>query len=329
MPLRITEKEQLSGSTVLIFGQGPVVTEPKEKANYWSEDLAQAAAILKKHDPNIQRFVIMGGKTGGSGYSSEASLIAQEMQRLGVDREAIQTEEMSNDTIENVVNFLNLFSNEGNIDEQKFSILCAPYHSPRVQVLMQLFKIPVANSFQSTEVMRYAARTAEDESRPTHDSTKWNSELLQTIEDKININDPTKYSAKQSGSEKRDVSDRYIKDDLWTRELLEYPEKWLSYVGKLNNGERVRAILAQVENLYPNMLKEKYGIIIPESLDEESLSQLKTKLVAIPKSALTGDTIEQWVEDNKSRGWSKDTEAMLEKLINIRYATKDKSHLTE
>lgn len=315
-----SEKGKKSGKTVLIFGQGPVITEPEERVNFWSKDLAEAAAELEKHDPKIKSIVVMGGPTGGKSNSSEAHMIAGEMRRHGVDQEAIRLEELSNDTIENIVNFLNIIDEDPSAIKQRFDILTAPYHSHRTQVLMQLFKVPLGHVFHSTEVLRYAARDPQDQELPTQDSSKWDHQKLQAIEDKININDPTKYSAKQShSSEQRDVADRYIKDNLWTRELIEHPEKWLPYVGRLSDGERITAVLAQFENLYPGLLEEKYNILIPENIDDATLAHVKMQLAAIPEyKGLTGDTVSQWVNENKSQSWPESTNAKLEKLLEMR-----------
>ncbi|CAN5164859.1 hypothetical protein BH09PAT1_BH09PAT1_6620 [soil metagenome] len=313
------EKEQSLDGTVLIFGQGPVIIEPQERINYWSEDLAQAAAVLKKYDQRVKHFIVMGGKTAGPEHSSEAQLIAQKMGEFGVDSDIIFREEQSNDTIENIVNFLNLFDTPGEIKSQKFSILCAPYHSARIQVLLQLFKVPVDQVFQSTEVLRFSARVPENERQITLDSSKWDNHLLQTIDDKVDMNDPTKYSSQQSEQERRDVADRFVKDDLWTRELLEFPEKWLPYVGRLSNSQRVQAILEQVDTIYPGMLAEKYDIDLSKDDHDVSLADVREKLLQIPAyKGLSSETVKKWEDENKTVGWPAEPRDRLEKLLELR-----------
>ena len=315
------EQEPFGPETVLIFGQGPVITEPHERINYWSKDLAKAGATLYKSNEKFgrkTRFVVLGGKTGGEDHSSEANLIDKEMEELGIPQDAREREELSNDTIENIVNYLNMFDEGGDVNK-KVSILCAPYHSARTQVITQLFRVNVENVYQSTELERYAARLPEGATMPTLDSEKWDHGKLQNLEDMVDINDPTKFSSKQSLREQRAVDDRYVKDDMWTRELLEYPEKWLPYVGKLNNGERIKAILAQFEELYPDQLRDKFGITVPDSFDEATLADIKTKLGNIPEyQGLSPDTVAAWEQQNRSVGWPEQTKERLHKLLNMR-----------
>lgn len=320
------KKEVTSGRTVLIFGQGPVLTDPEDRVNYWSNDLAEAAAILKKRDPGIHDFAVLGGKTGPPGHASEAELIAKKMLENGVPEEAVLREEMSNDTIENLVNFLNMTDGDGSIGAKQFDILCAPYHSARVQVLMQLFQIPIGNVYQSTEVLRFAARNPDVMNQLPHDQLQWDHTKLQEIEDKVNLNYPTKYSSTQSPKEQRPVDDRYIKDDLWTRELLEHPEKWLRYVGQLKNRERVHAILAQVDELYPGMLaSEPYAFVLPEEGNmtkkayQKSMRRIRTKLRnSPPYGGLPTETVDSWVEQNKTGSWPEKTKSILNNLLKRR-----------
>lgn len=323
------EASPASIETVLIFGQGPVIdaqTRLKasdantpiggEDINFWSDNLAQAAADLARLDPSLQHFAVMGGPTGGEQYASEARLIAKKMQEKGVSGDSIKLEEMSNDTIENIVNFLNLHDNTGNIDEQRYSTLSAKYHSVRVGVLMKLFAVPVKHRFQSEEILRYVARTTSDPNNPskhipTHDSIQWDQQQLQILEDQLDINDQTKYTKKKIGTEQRNIADRYIKDDLFLRELLQYPEKWLPYVGKLENDQRVQTILQQTENLYPGMLHEKYGVQAANDI-----ASIKAKLQQITHTPLSDETMNQWAKESKSGDWPEEVLARLHVLVD-------------
>jgi hypothetical protein len=152
-------------------------------------------------------------------------------------------------------------------------------------------------------LIRYAARIPDGESIPSLDASTWDDQTLQEVEDKINLNEPTKFSSKQEHeSERRDVADRYIKDNLYLREIIQYPEKWLPYIARLQNGKRIQAILTQVESLYPSMLSEKYGITIPaEDIDGATFDHIKLQLSAIPPYVgLSEETIDEWKEQNKT-----------------------------
>ena len=323
------EAHPMSRETVLVFGQGPVIdaqtrlkasdvnTPPgQEDVNFWSYNLAKAAVELAKLDPSIQHFVVMGGPTGGKQYASEAHLIARKMQEMGLPQDAIKLEEMSNDTIENIVNFLNLHDNAGNINEQ-YSTLSAKYHSVRVGVLMRLFAVPVKHSFQSEEILRYVARVEPDPNNPskyipTYDPSRWDHQQLQTLEDQLDINNPTNFTSQKTGTEQRNIADRYIKDNLFIRELLQYPEKWLPYVGKLENNQRVQVILLQTEMLYPGMLQGKYGVQVTDDL-----ASIKTKLQQITHTPLSEETMSQWAKENVSGDWPEEVLARVHKLINL------------
>lgn len=323
------EAHPVHRETILIFGQGPVIDAAtrlkasdtntpfgQEDVNFWSANLAQAAAYLSSFDPSIKQFIIMGGQTGGQQYASEARLIAQKMQELGVSKDTIKLEEMSNDTIENVVNFLNLYESQGNSTDEEYSTLSATYHSFRVGVLMKLFAVPVKNSFHAEEVIRYAARTTPVQDNHSHhslidDSSQWNSQRLQILEDQLNINDPTKFTKQKKGTEQRDVADRYIRDSVYTRGLLELPEHWLQYVGKIKSDEKVVEILQQTEQLYPGMLEDKYGI---KSID--NISDTKAKLRNISHTPIPEDIFYQWMREETTTGWPSEVSAKFDTLIS-------------
>ncbi len=314
---RYPEVKDSDRRTLLIFGQGPVISVIPERINYWSVNLAQAAAIMEKIDPTIDNFYCLGGKTGTPGsQASEATLIANEMLRLGVPPHLIRLENQSSDTIENIINFLNLDSDNEMIDNpRKISILTAPFHSRRVQILLNLFRVPIGHIFTSTEVIRLAAKIPTGRNRPSDDQSEWDHSLLQATEDMVNLNNPTLYSSKQPREERRDVSDRVEKDDMLTRELLEFPEKWLPYVGKLRGGEQVWSILWQVDKLYPGLLTARYGIEI-NIHSNEALDRVRRKLSLIPPyQGLPEDIVARWIQQSKLEGWPKDTQSTLNKLI--------------
>ena len=98
------EEIPLSGEVLLVFGQGPVIdaqtrlpaqratAKGNEDLNFWSKDLALAASLLY-HAKAVNRLVLLGGKTGGRQYKSEAELMAEYLQAANVPREAMSLDQ--------------------------------------------------------------------------------------------------------------------------------------------------------------------------------------------------------------------------------------------
>lgn len=339
------EKQPLSRSPLLVFGQGPVIAKDtrqvpspateqgQEDVNFWSDDLAKSAAILSKTG-QVSQIVVMGGRTGGGAYLSEAELIKQHMHSYGISDEAILTETQSNDTLENLINMLNIRDDKGENGDE-FNILGTDFHVPRIRILMQLFNLKIQNSFSSEEVLMLAARIKEhigsDEDienlekrtglKP-EDIDKLQVPSFQDLNNMLNMNDQDYYKEKKGlnqdqttakvGQEARDFTDRRIKDDLWTRELLERPESWLGTLVNIKNPERRRAIVKHAELIYGNELKDRFGIDTLSDSDEILLD----KLANIHKNPLTPEQIAEWENADKTVGWAgSPAKERLEKLL--------------
>ncbi|MDP3973740.1 MAG: YdcF family protein [Candidatus Daviesbacteria bacterium] len=316
----VKEAVKTSNGPLLIFGQGPVIdrvtrvipqeglnTSGDEDVNFWSENLVKAASELYKRG-QIPQIIVMGGKTGGKQFSSEAELIKQRLFKAGIPENIIETEENSPDTIANLINMINMKDTQGTQDKEKYQILGSPYHISRIQILMQLFKIPFNHVFSSDEVLRFVARNNTD------DSSLWDTKLLTEIETRLDPDSNLYYRDKQ-GMEKRNYADRLIHDDLWTRELLEYPESWLGRVADIKNPDKRSEILAGAEKLWPGILQSKFGI----NRELDSPEEIQLKLTRIQKNPLSQETVQQWIEENKTIGWPKNVEARLNTLIQERH----------
>jgi hypothetical protein len=245
-----------------------------------------AAATIELHKRGeAHQITIMGGKTGGNPYASEAELIARNIMNSPEKTQdiPITLENASLDTIENLVNFLNMHT-DAQLNGVQFDILCSSYHITRLQLLFKLFDIPKGNIFSAEEVLRFAAKPSQSINEEIDsslcdeeiDSTQWDIEKLTAIENQLNPNLSTNFYFNQKGAETRDVLDRRIAENALIYELLAFPEKWLSYVGKLNSDTRVLAILQQTEVLYPGMLRQKYGIDIMTAAS--NLTDIRTVL---------------------------------------------------
>lgn len=303
------EAEKPKLDAILVFGQGPIIDQStklrakdanterdKEGTNFWSQDLAESASILYKKG-ETREIIIMGGVTGGEEYKSEAALIGQKLKELGVPDGAIKLEDESKNSLENLVNVLNNYIDPKKENYGSLGILGSNYHLPRLRLLMTAFGINYHTAFSSEEVLRYAAREGET----------WDNQKLLEIENRLNIADASKtqvsskdspaspYYEAQKGEESNNISERAKMEDVWTRSLLEIPEYWIGYIGRIDDPERIRTILEKQD---PNKLK-KHGIDLLEPNDV-----IKSKLLKIERKMPD-------VEDWKGKDWPKETERRL------------------
>src|SRR5690348_170082 len=161
---------------LLVFGSGPVVdkdsrekaelagTQPgQEDMNFWSLTLAQASTILFEKG-QTGKVILMGGKTGGDNYKSEAELIAENAKSNGIPNSAIVLEDKSMNTFENLVNALNLYIDNPEVSSQyqRLGILAQHFHLPRVRLIMDFFDVPYLTAFSSEKVVQHNASMLSD-----------------------------------------------------------------------------------------------------------------------------------------------------------------------
>lgn len=325
------EVQKPSLDAILIFGQGPVIEKEtrmkagdikkgpgSEDTNFWSKDLAVATAILDRQHLAGVNFVL-GGKTGGDEYQSEAELIAKEMIADGVNEDAIKLEDESRNTLDNLVFVLNKYIDKDPESYKNLGILTANYHLPRTKLLMRLFDIPYKEAFSAEEVMRYAARGGKE-------AEEWDQKALLEVERKLDMVEATRnpvmpkdeklksFYQQKLGEEQKDVTKRGQDEDVWTMALLKVPEYWLGYVGKLDNSQRIRRILVKQDQ---GVLKEKFGIDLSSDAD----ATLKSKLLSIKRIV---------PDQNKLAGqaWAPETVQKLENSVNERSKSPEKAKET-
>ncbi len=293
---------------IMVFGSGPVVDrQSREKAetantpigtediNFWSHTLAQATDILLENNQTA-RVILMGGKTGGSSFKSEAELIAEAMQAKDSPKTPILLEDGSLNTLENLVNALNLYIDEPTQAEsfKKLGLLAQHFHLPRVRLLMELFDIPYVTAFSSEKVVAFDA------------AQKGDMDTVADIDERLDLsqdpNSPDSYYGKKKGTERLDIKTRFLQNDAYTKEFFDYPEYWLCYVGKLSSEKRIRGILSKLD---PEQLK-KYHIDLGGPIDE-----VKSKLVAIERIDLP-------VADLMQIPWTEENIAHLDEVIDAR-----------
>lgn len=292
---------------ILVFGQGPVIEEQtREKAevaqaksgsediNLWSHTLAKAAFELYSRG-ETREIIIMGGRTGGEGYQSEAGLIAKELhEKYNVPRHAIKTEDKSTNTLENIVNVLNTYIDAGG-NYKDIGILGANQHVGRLRVLMEMFGLSNKHAFSAEEVVRFAAR----------DSKEWDSKTLLEIENRLDMVAASRvpwsekdqelgpgYYGTKKGEEQKTVHRRFLEEDVWRQVLGELPQYWIGYLGRLKNTQRIREILNKQGQNFLEQIKRRFGID-PVSDTDESLKQ---KLLGVERKPPEGKNWGEYLE---------------------------------
>lgn len=317
------EGYRTSNPPLLIFGQGPVIdkltrslaqegvdAQGDEDVNFWSKNLALAAVQLYERG-QVPEIAVMGGRTGGKQYKSEAELIKLYLKVAGVPENIVTTEEESTDTIANLINLINTRDSQGYQRGEKYQILGSPQHISRIQILMQLFKISFSTGqvYSSDEVLRFAARD-----KPDWEGDPQTHKDLAEVERRLDLKDNNLYYQRQQGLEKRDYADRLTFDDILSRELLEFPESWLGRAADIENSARLMEILEQVDKLWPQVLQTKFGI----NRELDASERIREKLAQIQKKPLSPETIKQWAEESETIGWPKEVQDRLNMLIQER-----------
>lgn len=275
---------------VLVFGSGPIVeinsreqaekvgaTPSVEDINFWSKTLADASAELVKRN-EVREVLVMGGKTGGVVFKSEAELISERIIADGVSPDNVKQEQSSTNTLENLVNVLNLYiDNPAAADKYKnLGIVAQHYHLPRVRLLMDLFEIPYVTAFSSEKVAHFASLERGDQK--TADEIDRRLDMNEAGRIPLNQRDyeaePGFYN-RQKGTEKLNIVRRFQENDVFMRELLNTPEYWITYIGRLDNEQRARSILSKFDQ---QMLQDRFQIDLDESFD-----RVRLKLAAIPR----------------------------------------------
>lgn len=308
------EAEKTSLDAILVFGQGPVIEkdtrqrasdvskgEGSEDINLWSRTLAQAAAKLYKRG-QAREIIVMGGKTGGNDYASEAQLIGKKLEELGVPLSAIKLEEDSTNTLENIVNMLNKYPE---LKKNNLGILGSNYHIGRLRVLMDMFDVPYKTAFSAEEVLRFAAR-------PTLGSEGWDQETLSDIEKRLNLNQAQRtplsekdqelgpgYYGRNMGEEQKTIDRRLKEDDVWRRVLGETPEYWIGYLGRLTDAGKARTILQKRGEEFLSDVKNRFQI--DPSVDSDS--DLLDKLKNVKRTPPEGKDWGEYVQIRIDRDW--------------------------
>ncbi len=308
------EREQVPKTSLLIFGIGPVVdavtrnvpesngNNPVADVNIWSKDIARAASIIRERG-DADKIFILGGKTGGEKFYSESKIIQTKLSEYNVPEKAVVIEEKSQDTIANLINLYTMLGSKTGENLPEFNILGADFHTMRIQILMKLLQIPYKEVFSAESILKLHAMETEDAelSLTLRHMTNGNDSLF--LRDKLHL--PSSKSDRigsffqaQKGTETKDFVTRKLWEGVLIRELLEYPESWLSRINEIQNHEQKIKIVTHAEKIYPGIL-DRYNI----KIETDTPETLTNKLAQIKKNPLSDEKIDQWMKEEMEGHW--------------------------
>lgn len=330
--ISVKERLRVPHGPLLIFGSGPVIDSKTRDltaegetgsavadGTFWLHDLALAAAELYKLGA-VHEIVALGGRTGGKENPSEAQLLKQEIVGYGVPEDNVKTEDYSKDTISNLINLLNM--TEGSEETPPYQILGTQFHTPRIQILMQLLRLPFKDVFKAESTLAYVA-----ESNPANPDNVTLNRLDRELDPNDNLSLREKlgrsirsgekrisfYQSQKKGIEQTDYAFKIAMEDLLIRELLEYPESWLGRIVEIKNPQKRRDILKHAEKIYPGVLS-KYGI----DLDKANDNDIQSQLMKIEKHPLDNDEVVEWIKQDVTESWPKEVEDRFVLLVEER-----------
>lgn len=331
---------------LLLFGQGPVLNkETRDKAgtvrsgntaadiNYWSKEIASATKALYAAGEG-SNIVVMGGKTGGEEYPSEAEMIREYIvsdPRSEVAEENILSEDQSTNTLENLINVCNQYLDSSEYPELKdlpIHVVGSDYHIGRIQLLMELFDIPFNHAFSAESVTRFVAQRYGDVEKLNELDNRLN--INTRIDDHIaeahggkdptvSVNEPPDYFDKQKGSEateKKPTITRLLEEDLWTRFLLSEPAYWVGTLSTITSDKRLQGILDNISDVMP-------GWESPIGVDlSQDLKTVRSQLQRVDRTKVRGlknlDERPDFYHEHITSGYPEEIEKRLEVFLQKR-----------
>lgn len=308
-------------TALLVFGQGPVIDRVKrvkaadagtvpgeEDMNFWGHSLALAGAILY-HDRVSSEIIVMGGKTGGEAYASEAELIRDRLVDYGVPSSVIKLEQSSTNTLENIVNFMDLYL--GDDPERWFDLLGTNYHLARIELLMDLFGVSRGLGFGSHEVIQRKLDGGYTDPRIIAAAEKLAILDIPLVRDP---DDSTGFYRLQRGVERKTYYERDYEERAFARMLLEVPEYWMTYLGRIEHDLLLQRVLQNVSMIFSGYL-ESLGID-PAVSEPEALNRARSILGPIPRP-----DIARWIREEMPKGWPLETVVKLDEWVWSRRST--------
>jgi len=335
---------------LLLFGQGPVLNkETRDKAdsvtsgdttadiNYWSKEISSATKALYAAGEG-SKIIVMGGKTGGTDYPSEAEFIREYItadNRSEISPTDILIEDQSTNTLENLINVCNQYLDSSDHPELKdlpVHVVGSDYHIGRIQLLMELFDIPFNHAFSAESVTRFVAQRYGDIDKLNELDNRLNintridaqiAEAHGSDDDEttanIKVNEPPDFFNQQKGTgttEKKPTITRLIEEDLWTRFLLSEPAYWVGTLSTITSDERLQSILSNLSEILPGW-DQKIGVDLTQDLQT-----IRTSLKGVDRTQVKGlKKLEErpaFYHEHIKDGYPKEIENRLESFLQKR-----------
>ncbi len=331
---------------LLLFGQGPVLNkQTRDKANsvqagdktadinYWSKEIASATKALYAAGEG-SKVVVMGGKTGGPDFPSEAEFIREYIisdPRAEIQTEDVLTEDQSTNTLENLINVCNQYLDSPDHPELKdlpVHVIGSDYHIGRIQLLMELFDIPFNHAFSAESVTRFVAQRYGDVEKLNELDNRLNintridehiAEAHGVTEKQVTVNEPPDYFDKQKGSEtteKKPTITRLLEEDLWTRFLLSEPAYWVGTLSTITSDARLQRILDNISEVMPDWEKP-IGVDLTQDLET-----VRTQLKQVDRTQVRGlknlEERPEFYHEHIKSGYPEEVERRLERFLQKR-----------
>lgn len=286
-PLQGPVKNEITGKKAE-ESENPVTLPGDERLNFWSVSIVVALAI-RYHEGKSSGCLLMGGRTGGSAFASEAELAQKMLVSFGVPEKVIELEDTSTNTLENMRNAKNLRKTAG----KKFTIVGANYHIRRLRLLMDMFGIAWSVGLGAHDVIEAALYGGFD-----------HQAILATIEEHdllwVPINrypeDTSGFYQKKKGTEQKSYFVRAYEEDAFIRLLLEEPTNIMCYLPGFSEDEDLRGVMQYNARIFPGYF-EGLGID-PHSSDPEMMAYARMELAKITRLH-----VPTWIAQNMPNGW--------------------------
>lgn len=335
-------EKQKRTADLLIFGQGPVIdidTRNKPASpdgsvagpHLWLGNIAEAAQELYHHQlSDTRQVIVLGGKTGGETYPSEAEVTIEAMTKgdKAIPAESTRGEHSSTNTLENLVNYCNEVLDNPDVQKgERTDILVAPYHVNRTKLLMDLFDIPYGNVFSSDSVLLQAATERGDENRLTEIARRRDineaarsslSEAEQRLDQSARERGiPVGYYEGQQGAEQKTILRRMQEEDLWAGALLEIPEYSQPYFAKIQNDERLLRIMKNFDSQFFPAEGGKQSALMERGIDvqHDTPDAIREKLGAITRNLHDEAKREEIIKEYTAHGWPEDIEKKFTRIL--------------
>lgn len=257
--VKVADSQWVKSGAEIGEGKGP-------EANSWMKFISYAAGEIYQKGL-CGKVVLTGGKTGGEGFPSEAELMKKELvERYHIPEGNIILEDKAGNTLQNFALSINgIEKKSGGIAETtSFGVLAADFHAERTALLANLFGLKVNEVYSAEETLMTLWGKTLSEGSKKFLLARVTPEEAERL--KLFASDKAE-ELKIRGQEGKSVKQRSNEEKRYSANLVEVPAYWIGYVGLLENEQRIREILTDINKANPGFL-EKAGLDLGREISE-------------------------------------------------------------